>query len=599
MLDIVYDKESHKITLSISEHSFPWIEIRRLCEEKAGGFSSTSATSLELPWWEFLSIKEQLLFIFQKHRIKVNIDESTQALLRTSIAKHRAYIEGCKKEPVSESQITDKLTEIGFKRQLTELQLRNLSKLCKFNSGATFSVPGAGKTTEALAYYYYKRNENSKLIIIAPKNAFPAWEQQIEQCVYNPPSIVRLRGGYQAIKQTLKTEPDVVMITYQQLPIVSDLIAEYMSRNDFFMFIDESHRMKKGTKGRIGSAILNLSHLPEKKLILSGTPMPNSIADLVPQFNFLYPELNISEDEVVNHIQNVYVRTNKEELDLGARHIIPVPVRMTDRQRKLYSLLKSEVARDAEALLKARDRNVLRAIGKSVLRLIQLTSNPALLSNTDFNYHPILRDVLLEGDSAKIKYVCNRARELASEGKKTIIWSSFVENVELITLRLRDIGADYIHGGVDSGDEDASDTREYKVKKFHEDPNAFVLVANPAAASEGISLHEVCHNAIYLDRNYNAAHFLQSMDRIHRYGPTRHIPKHIEVVVCPGSIDLSVNRRLEDKINLMADVLNDSSLRVGFEYNDETEGDLFDENELDDDDVRDIVYHMLEEGEDL
>ena len=89
------------------------------------------------------------------------------------------------------------------------------------------------------------------------------------------------------------------------------------------------------------------------------------------------------------------------------------------------------------------------------------------------------------------------------------------------------------------------------------------------------------------------------MDRIHRYGPTRHIPKHIEVVVCPGSIDLSVNRRLEDKINLMADVLNDSSLRVGFEYNDETEGDLFDENELDDDDVRDIVYHMLEEGEDL
>ena len=130
--------------------------------------------------------------------------------------------------------------------------------------------------------------------------------------------------------------------------------------------------------------------------------MPNSIADLVPQFNFLYPELNISEDEVVNHIQNVYVRTNKEELDLGARHIIPVPVRMTDRQRKLYSLLKSEVARDAEALLKARDRNVLRAIGKSVLRLIQLTSNPALLSNTDFNYHPILRDVLLEGDSAKL-----------------------------------------------------------------------------------------------------------------------------------------------------------------------------------------------------
>ena len=79
MLDIVYDKESHKITLSISEHSFPWIEIRRLCEEKAGGFSSTSVTSLELPWWEFLSIKEQLLLFFRSIALR---------LILTSQLKH-------------------------------------------------------------------------------------------------------------------------------------------------------------------------------------------------------------------------------------------------------------------------------------------------------------------------------------------------------------------------------------------------------------------------------------------------------------------------------------------------------------------------------
>ncbi|OZQ67681.1 helicase [Paenibacillus sp. VTT E-133280] len=597
MLRIMYEKDSHRIILSIAEHSFAWLEIRRLCEEQASECSNTSATSLELPWWEFLSIKEQLKYIFQKHHLKVNIDTLTQELLKKSLLKHKSYIDGCNNESISKDQIIEVLKKAGFRRSLTDLQLRNLSKLCKFNSAASFSVPGAGKTTEALAYFYFKKTLNTKLIIIAPKNAFAAWEQQIELCLQNPPQIVRLRGGYQTIKNTLKSEPEIIMITYQQLPTVSDLIADYMSRSQFFMFIDESHRMKKGTKGKIGATILNLSHLPESKLILSGTPMPNGIIDLVPQFNFLYPELNVDEERVVDHIQNIYVRTTKEELDLGERFITAKIISMTERQRRLYNLLKSEVARESEALLKAHDRNTLRSIGKSVLRLIQLTSNPALLANTDFNYHPILRDVLLEGDSPKISYVCNRARELASQGKKTIIWSSFVANVELITLRLRDIGADYIHGGVDSGEEEDSETREAKVKRFHEDPNAFVLVANPAAASEGISLHEVCHNAIYLDRNYNAAHFLQSMDRIHRYGPNRHIPKYIEVVICPNSIDESVNRRLEDKINLMADVLNDSSLRVGFEYTDETDDEIAEDNHLDDEDVKDILNHFLEEGE--
>ena len=596
MLIISYQKQTHRIIFSISEHSFAWIEIRRLCEERTRECRNTSATSLELPWWEFLALREQLKYLFQKHQLKISFDAPTQELLKKSLLKQKSYLDGCQMEPVSKEELKHTLDVKGFKRNLTELQFRNLSKLCKFNSAASFSVPGAGKTTEALAYFYIKKNKQSKLLIVAPKNAFAAWEQQIVECIEEPPEIVRLRGGYQTIKDLLKTDPEIIMITYQQLPNVSDLISDYLSKHEFFMFVDESHRMKRGTKGKIGTAILSLAHIPEKKLILSGTPMPNGIIDLVPQFNYLYPELNISEESVVDHLQNIYVRTNKEELDLGQRFIIPKVIPMTERQQKLYDLLRSEVARDAEILLKAKDRNVLRSIGKSVLRLIQLTSNPALLAKTDFNYHPILRDVLLEGDSPKIKYVCDRARELAKENKKTIIWSSFVENVELITLRLRDIGADYIHGGVDSGEEDDVESREAKIKKFHEDPNAFVLVANPAAASEGISLHEVCHNAIYLDRNYNAAHFLQSMDRIHRYGPNRHIPKYIEVVISPDSIDESVNRRLEDKINLMADVLNDSSLRVGLEYSDEVDEDNIEEIYLDDADIDDFMHHMLEGG---
>jgi hypothetical protein len=45
-----------------------------------------------------------------------------------------------------------------------------------------------------------------------------------------------------------------------------------------------------------------------------------------------------------------------------------------------------------------------------------------------------------------------------------------------------------------------------------------VIIANPFAVAESILLHKACHNAIYLECSFNAAHFMQSNDRIHRYG---------------------------------------------------------------------------------
>src|SRR5205807_1769133 len=135
-----------------------------------------------------------------------------------------------------------------------------------------------------------------------------------------------------------------------------------------------------------------------------------------------------------------------------------------------------------------------------------------------FAHAELLKAVLAEGEGPKLKYVLKKARLLGRQGKKVLIWSSFVKNVEYMAGRLADMGAVYIHGGVDAGDESDDETREGKIRLFHDDPNVRVLVANPAAASEGVSLHRICHDAIYLDRTFNAAHYLQSEDRIHRFG---------------------------------------------------------------------------------
>ena len=185
--------------------------------------------------------------------------------------------------------------------------------------------------------------------------------------------------------------------------------------------------------------------------------------------------------------------------------------------------------------------------------------------------------------------------------KKVIFWSCFVQNVELIALRLKDIGAEYIHGGVDAGDENDQDTREGKIKRFHDDPSCMVLVANPAACSEGISLHRVCQYAIYLDRSFNAAHYLQSEDRIHRLGLDSDAKPTVEFVECENSIDQVVRERLTFKVSIMASALNDTSLRVDpnvFEY-DDGETDIDDiTNNLSVDDANAVLNYFFNGGSD-
>jgi SNF2 family DNA or RNA helicase len=281
----------------------------------------------------------------------------------------------------------------------------------------------------------------------------------------------------------------------------------------------------------------------------------------------------------------VYVRTTKKQLRLDDPEIILTPIAMDASQRYLYDLIRSEELRQLSNLSKP-DKRTYRQLGRSYLRLLQTVSNPALLLKVSDAFPEALREAVAYGASNKIKYLGIKARQLAKSGQKLLIWSGFVDNIESITQMLADLGAQYIHGGVEAGSDEEENTRERIVKDFHDDPNMFVLVANPAACSEGISLHKVCHHAIYLDRNYNAAQFLQSMDRIHRLGLKPGTKTTIEILHTPDSIDELIDIRLRDKAGRMAEVLNDAGLRI------EPVTVELDEDGFDEEDARQLLKHL-------
>lgn len=549
------------------DETTPWLGIARgviLSGSKEA--SIEGGNSISLPWWSFLGLRPEIFNLISGFKLisgtDYQVSEKAGAYLRLARSRDEKYSEAVAASQVPPEELIKRLTAAGFARTLTPQQLRNVARLAALPAGATFSVPGAGKTTEALATFALRADPGDKLLVIAPKNAFAAWDEQILTCL---PSFghefVRLRKT-DKIPVQLLDDPRLMIIGYQQLARVGEVIANHLAGRRVHVFLDESHRIK-GQNNISTDAVLSFSHLPVSKLVMSGTPMPQSTSDLLPQFRFLYPEVQANEDNVVELISPVYVRTNKSELNLPPVTRILKTLPMDPLQQRLYELMKSALAREAASALNIRSKQAFRGLGRSVTRVLQFVSNPALLANEiAFAHSNELSMALAEGRGPKLRYVLHRARSLAREGKKVLIWSTFVQNVEHIASSLQDLGAVYIHGGVDAGDENDDETREGKIRLFHDDPNVMVMVANPAAAGEGISLHTVCHHAIYLDRNFNAAQYLQSEDRIHRLGLPQDQDTTIEIVECAGSVDEAVRQRLEFKVGQMGAALNDSGLRI-------------------------------------
>lgn len=569
MLRLSYRQRDQRAVLSWDEGDAgqPWISLLRDMVGRASDDTlAEGGASITLPWWSFVGVRPQFGDLLRAFGLQIGehlqIDEQATDLLRQSARNAQSYVAAVAGDQIEEGDLLARLQDAGFARALKSHQVRNIRRLAALRAAATFSVPGAGKTTEALATFAYRRELGDRLLVIAPKNAFVAWDEQLRECFPGESrEFVRLRGAN--IARALQEDPPYMLVSYQQVPRSRELITQHLARHRVHLFLDESHRIKAGAARLTANAVLSMSQLPVGKLVMSGTPMPQAADDLLPQFSFLYPEVQANPDNVIDQMRPIYVRTNKAELGLRPPTVMTKTVTMSPLQTELYGYMKSEVARQAALYMTDRTRGAFRNLGRSVIRLLMFVSHPALLSREIEIAKPgLLAAVVAEGKGPKLTYVLRRARELAREGKKVLIWSSFRHNVEFIAASLQDLSAVFIHGSVDAGDDDDDGTREGRIKLFHDDPNVRVMVANPAAASEGVSLHAICHHALYLDRTFNAANFLQSMDRIHRLGLSPDQDTTIEIVVCAKSVDETVDMRLRAKINAMAAALNDTSLRI-------------------------------------
>lgn len=540
---------------------------------------------ISLPWYKILTILREYSPLQSKLAFRFKTHQSSAELIQRFLTEQKArrHAKGSAQVSLSPEEISTSLINLGFnKRTLKEFQLRDTSILVGLPNGANFSVPGAGKTTVTLAVHLLTTLKEDKLLVVCPKSAFPAWAEILDDCIdplavnsYSSGSFLNLSQlDDSTVLEAFKSSNRYFVTNYENFTNRKELFGFILATYPIHLVLDESHRMKAGQQSQRGAALLSVANLPKRKDILSGTPMPQSPDDIKSQLDFLWPGSSLGTQ--INQgaspaavIAGLYTRTTKKELGLPPVSRKFVPVLMSHAQAALYGIVKNDFLRQQSSFRDGSGINIIKA-RKSVMRLLQLSSNPILavrsISQDIFlQDHAIINAVLQEPVSNKMAEACRIVRENYALGRKTLVWTIFTQNIIDLENELIDLNPVSIYGAVPSGHADDETTREGKIRRFHQDSTCMVMIANPAAASEGISLHEICHDAVYLDRSYISTHYLQSIDRIHRLGLGPDVITNVIILQSTpptglGSIDFSVSRRLTRKIMDLQRLLNDEDL---------------------------------------
>jgi SNF2 family DNA or RNA helicase len=318
------------------------------------------------------------------------------------------------------------------------------------------------------------------------------------------------------------------------------------------------------------------------RVALSGTPLPNGYKDLYAMFSLLYGEYaqiyfnmyidNLSKadvdfensglesQEINQKIQPFFTRVSKHDLNVplsNPDHLVEIET--NEMENKLYiQLLNSSNSSFGKSIKLTQ----LACLSES----IDLLNEPSdydinsFISSNETNFIKQINDVNFSfGNSSKINKLVDL---IISLNRKVVVWCVFVDTINKITTILNKKGIATINiYGVTNYNE-----RSNIINDFNNNKSIKVLVTNPHTLAESVSLHKACHDAVYVELNYNLSHYLQSRDRIHRLGlkPNQQTNYFILINNYMGdknkSIDYLIYKRLIKKEKRMMKAIDGGAL---------------------------------------
>lgn len=426
-------------------------------------------------------------------------------------------------------------------------------------AAALFDEQGLGKSRQLIGAIAQNIDDGilDGALIICPNTIKTTWAEEIER--YSSLKYAVFGAGRKARRTAFRSlKAAFYVINYEAVAAELPSLHALLRFKRMALVLDESHRIKTPT-ARVTRAVHALRLDAAKRYIMSGTPVANKPEDLWAQYFFLDDGASLGQrfetfrnrfctstggytrvDELRKRISLLSLRREKEgTVQLPPKTFIRVAVELAAKQLRMYNEMRTQLAlwiRDLSGdEILARADNILTRL----VRLAQLASNPGLIDK-HYSETPAKFAAL---DALLPEY-------LKEASEKVIVWTSFVENILVLRNRFSEYHPVCLWGEMDGH------SRDKAISAFRRDPKVRLLIANPAAAREGLTLTQA-RTAIYVDRTFNLVDFLQSQDRIHRLSQNRQC--HIVLLTANGTIDEFIDFSLSQKQRLARYTQGDSN----------------------------------------
>jgi SNF2 family DNA or RNA helicase len=451
----------------------------------------------------------------------------------------------------------------SHKTQPFEHQINAITEIEGDHPVALFDEQGLGKTKMVIAGLLedIKNGFIDCALIVCKKTLLKTWENEIE--MHSHLRYIKLTGTSSARKKYFTTFSHFYIINYESLIQEEEIILELLQIKKFAIVLDESHKIKNPSSA-ITRAIMRIKDYSKKNIIITGTPVANRPEDLWSQLYFLdngsllgkdFKEFKKEYGIDISMGKNIIKKENLKRLQqkikdfsirrtkkvaapyLPSKRFIYEFVELNGKQKDMYNSLRRELYVEIKKMNGETVQDEAENILKRLLRLTQIASNPYLI---DLNY---------KEEPIKFKKVDEIVKKIIERDEKVIIWTSFVNNIILLKRRYQKYNSLTLFGKMKIID------RDRVVKWFQEDPDYKVLIANPAAAKEGLTL-TAANNALYVDRTFNMVDYLQSQDRIHRISQKKQC--NIIIVLAKNTVDEYVDEILMKKHEIAKLIQGDS-----------------------------------------
>ena len=424
-----------------------------------------------------------------------------------------------------------------------------------FLGGILADDMGLGKTVQAIvALTQLMKSKLGCALIVCPTSLLYNWKEEFAK--FNPTLKVMVFDGIPSNRKKLIAEIgkyDAVITSYT---LLQKDIEQYKTALFSYVILDEAQHIKNRSTRNARSVKMVRAH---HKLILSGTPIENSLDELWSLFDFLMPGflssfdrfvekyVRVSGNEQVKNIEYLrkkispfILRRMKEDVlkDLPPISEIVYHCQLSAVQQELYRSY-AQSARDELSKLVERDgfNRVQIHVLATLTRLKQICCHPAIFA----------KEKAEPGDSAKYDMLLELLQTLMEGGHKTVIFSQYTQMLKIMRADLEQQGIRFCY--LDG----SSKNRLEVVKEFNGDPSIYVFLVSLKAGGTGLNLVGA-DTVIHYDMWWNPAVENQATDRVHRMGQTRSVSAYKLITL--NSIEEKIDEMQKRKKGLVKKVIS-------------------------------------------